>query len=100
VADLILMAQSLHSFARELARLDRLRGVALSEAEAPSVELLGELGELIAVRDDLLEDLAADAIVMLLLSFVGQGSGPIRRALVTHGYLQDMEVLLADGAAA
>lgn len=96
VADLVLLARTVHSVTQELARLGRLRGLRLAEAKGATIEWFGELGELIAIRQDLLDGLAEEVIIALLTTIGGAASALIRHTLVAYGYYQDLETLLAD----
>ena len=94
-ADLVLLANTVWSTWSELQRINRLEGQALAE-ESSALEAFGQLGDLLAVRRDILEGLADDAIVVLLTTLVGMKDFQLtRRALLAHSYYQDLDTLLA-----
>jgi hypothetical protein len=100
VGDLLLLGSRVWSVTEELRRIQRLSGQAVAESST-AVEALGQLGDLLSVRQDLLDGLAEDAVMMLLMHLVSLPDVQlIRRGLVAYGFYQDVEVLLAPDAAA
>lgn len=103
-ADVVLLAQSVWSITSELQRLERLRHQAIAESSS-AFEAFGQLGELLAVRQDLLEGLGPEAVLMLLTTLIGNPEiqrafqlQRTRRALVAWSFYQDIQtVFTTDG---
>jgi hypothetical protein len=96
LADVVLLVQGVWSITSELQRLERLEHQALSEASS-AYEALGRLGELVAIRQELLESLPREALLLLVTTLVGMTNFALtRRALVAYGLYRDLDTLVAD----
>ena len=90
----VAQAQSFWSLASDVQRVRTLHGLAAAEA-ATTLEALGRLGELLAIRNDLLEGLGEEVVLGLLMHLVGQTNiRLVQRSLLAYGLHQDLETLL------
>ena len=91
---LVAQAQSFWSIASDIQRVRTLYGLAAAEAGS-TLEALGRLGELLAVRNDLVEGLGEEVVLGLLMHLVGQSNiRLVQRSLLAYGLHQDLETLL------
>jgi hypothetical protein len=90
----VAQAQSFWSIGSDIQRVRTLYGLAAAEAGS-TLEALGRLGELLAVRNDLLEGLGEEIVLGLLMHLVGQSNiRLVQRSLLAYGLHQDLETLL------
>jgi hypothetical protein len=90
----VAQAQSFWSIASEIQRVRTLHGLTAAEVTY-TLEALGRLGELLAIRNDLLDGLGEEVVLGMLMHIFGQVNiRLIQESLLAYGLYQDIETLL------
>jgi hypothetical protein len=97
IADLAMTANAVHSVVTEVAELDRALSDTLIRPEAFGVAALGRIGQLVAMRAELVENLALHVALEAVLGLTPARFAALRRNLLARGYYQDIQTLLGDG---
>jgi hypothetical protein len=106
VLDLVLMFSSVWSVTGQLDRIHGLLGQTVAES-SPSIDAFGQVGDLLAARGELLDDLGETAVITLVTSILARVDPSLVRTagmratleitkwnLAAYGYYQDIQILL------
>jgi hypothetical protein len=94
VAAVALMADAAHSAARRLADVDRTIAAELPALDQPGQVALAELGGLLAMRPQVVNEIATEVLVLLATMGAAHRIRAVAIALQLQGYLLDVSTLL------
>ncbi|MBI5885722.1 MAG: hypothetical protein HZB85_03975 [Deltaproteobacteria bacterium] len=97
IADLAVLAYSVHSIIGNLAQLDHALRLELTGADAFALEHLARIGELFQIRSEMLDNIEQQALMELVLTAGGARWASLKKLTLMRGYYFDMETLLDDG---
>lgn len=93
-ADLAIMAYQIDSVTGQLAQLDQVIAQKLLGSEAYAMSSLGQLGELMLVRQEFGNQLT-EQLVLELLGIIAAGAWlPVRRLMEARGFFFDIETII------
>ena len=109
VVDMVLLGSSVWSVTGQLNRIQGLLGQTVAES-SPSIDAFGQIGDLLAAKEELLDDLGETAIITLGATILGRTDPRFVRAatvrdaltatkstLTAYGYYQDIQILFPSG---
>lgn len=94
--ELPLMVFYAYSAVHHLGQLDEALRLRTISADFADVESVARLGEIISLRNGMVEQLSAELVKLLVENLVQGRWALVKRLILIRGYLQDLETLLPD----